>query len=193
MSPTTQASQPAPAPRRLVALLSISAGISVANLYYNQPLLAAMARSFGASERDTGLIPTATQLGYGLAMLVLVPLGDRYERRMLIVRMTWASVLALILVAIAPNLASLAAASLLLGIASMVPQYLVPYAAGAAAAHERGQVVGTVMSGLLIGILLSRTISGFVGAHFGWRVMYLVAALAMAALSVVLRTGLPAQ
>jgi predicted MFS family arabinose efflux permease len=181
------------APRWLVILLAVSAGATVANLYYNQPLLAAMARSTGASERETGLIPTLTQLGYGLAMLVLVPLGDRYERRGLIVRMTLASVVALGLVAVAPNLFALCAASLLLGVASMVPQYIVPYAAGAAAPAERGRVVGSVMSGLLIGILVSRTVSGFIGANFGWRAMYLAAACAMAALSGVLRVFLPPQ
>jgi predicted MFS family arabinose efflux permease len=152
-----------------------------------------MACSTGASERQTGLIPTLTQLGYGLAMVGLVPLGDRYERRRLIVRMSWASVVALGLVAIAPSLIALCAASLLLGICSMVPQYIVPYAAGAAAPEERGRVVGTVMSGLLIGILVSRTVSGFVGANFGWRTMYVVAAIAMAALSCVLRVLLPPQ
>lgn len=182
-----------PASRRLVLLLALSAGVTVANIYYNQPLLAAMARSFGASERETGSIPTLTQLGYGVAMLVLVPLGDRYERRGLIVRMVLISVAALVLLALAPSLPLLAAASLALGIASMVPQYIVPYAAGAAAPNERGQVVGTVMSGLLIGILLSRTISGFVSAHLGWRAMYLIAAAANALLALVLRLQLPSQ
>jgi predicted MFS family arabinose efflux permease len=181
------------APAALVTLLAFSAGGTVANLYYNQPLLAAMARSTGATERQIGMIPTLTQLGYGLAMVALVPLGDRYERRGLIVRMTWASVVALGLVAIAPNWAALCVASLLLGIASMIPQYIIPYAAGVAAPEERGRVVGTVMSGLLIGILVSRTVSGFVGEHFGWRTMYVVAAFAMAALSCVLRVLLPPQ
>ena len=181
------------APRWLVRLLALSAGATVANLYYNQPLLAAMARDFAASERDTGAIPTLTQLGYGLAMLLLVPLGDRYERRGLIVRMTGATVVALICVGAAPNLPTLAIASLFLGVASMVPQYLVPYAAGAAAPEERGRVVGTVMSGLLIGILLSRALSGFVGARFGWRATYFAAALTMALLAIVLRAYLPPQ
>ncbi len=176
-----------------VALLAVSAGVIVANLYYNQPLLALMAASFGVTEEAVGIIPTVTQLGYGAAMLLLVPLGDRYERRSLIVLMTWASVAALLLVAFAPSLPLLAAASLLLGTTSMVPQYVVPYAATAAAPHERGKVVGTVMGGLLIGILLSRTVSGVVGQRFGWRVMYLAAALAMVVAAVVLRARLPPQ
>jgi predicted MFS family arabinose efflux permease len=181
------------APRSLVALLAIGAGVTVANLYYNQPLLAAMARSVGASERETGMIPTFTQLGYGLAMVVLVPLGDRFERRGLIVGMTAATVFALGLVAVAPNLPALTIASFVLGAASMIPQYIVPYAAGAAAPEERGQVVGTVMSGLLIGILISRTVSGFVSAQYGWRIVYVGAACVMAALSVIFRVYLPPQ
>jgi predicted MFS family arabinose efflux permease len=176
-----------------VALLAVSAGAIVANLYYNQPLLALMAASFGVTQEAVGTIPTLTQLGYGAAMLLLVPLGDRYERRSLIVLMTGASVAALLLVAFAPSLPLLAAASLLLGATSMVPQYVVPYAATAAAPHERGKVVGTVMGGLLIGILLSRTVSGVVGQRFGWRVMYIAAALAMVVAAVVLRARLPPQ
>ncbi|MET0384927.1 MAG: MFS transporter [Polyangiales bacterium] len=182
-----------PASRGLVLLLALSAGVTVANIYYNQPLLAAMARSFGATERETGMIPTLTQLGYGLGMLALVPLGDRYERRGLIVRMVVISVAVLVLLAFAPSLPLLAAASLALGVASMVPQYIVPYAAGAAAPEERGRVVGTVMSGLLIGILLSRTVSGFVSEHLGWRAMYLIAAAANGGLALVLRIKLPRQ
>ena len=190
---SSQVSQHSGAPRWLVVLLAVSAGVSVANLYYNQPLLVAMAQTFSASEREMGVIPTLTQLGYGLAMLLLVPLGDRYERRGLILRVAWASVGTLVLVALAPSLPLLAAASLALGSASMIPQYLVPYAASAAPAQARGRVVGSVMSGLLIGILLSRTVSGFVGAHWGWRAMYLVAAVSTAALAGVLQRFLPPQ
>src|SRR4051794_27028959 len=116
----------------LFGLLAVSAGLTVANLYYNQPLLAAMSTDFGVTPRAAGAIPTLTQLGYGLGMLLLVPLGDRFERRGLITKMTAGAAAALLAVAFAPSLGGLIAASLVLGLASMVPQYIVPYAATAA-------------------------------------------------------------
>ncbi len=177
----------------LVALLAVAAGATVANLYYNQPLLEAMAGSFGVSQATVGVIPMLSQLGYGLGMLGLVPLGDRMERRRLIVGMTAASGVVLLGVAAAPSFAWLSALSLLLGLASMVPQAIIPYAAGAAKPTERGRVVGSVMSGLLIGILLSRTVSGLLGARFGWRAVYFMAAGLMFLMAVVLRLRIPAQ
>ncbi len=152
-----------------------------------------MGRTFGASPREVGLVSTTTQLGYGLAMLLLVPLGDRYERRGLIVGMTAASAVALVGVVLAPSLGALLGASLVLGVTSMVPQYVVPFAAGLAGAGDRGRAVGTVMSGVLVGILASRTLAGFVGAAFGWRAMYAVASGVMIVLALLLRATLPAQ
>jgi predicted MFS family arabinose efflux permease len=181
------------APAWLFALLAVAAGATVANLYYNQPLLEAMAGSFGVSQGTAGVIPTLTQVGYGLGMLGLVPLGDRMERRRLIVGMTAASGVVLLGVAAAPSFAALAGLSLLLGLTSMVPQAIVPYAASAARPTERGRAVGSVMSGLLIGILLSRTVSGLLGARFGWRAVYVMAAGVMLALAVALRALLPPQ
>ena len=165
----------------------------MANLYYNQPLLEATASSFGVSQSAVGVIPMLTQLGYGLGMLGLVPLGDRLERRLLIAGMTAASGVVLLGVAAAPSFAWLSGLSLLLGITSMVPQAIVPYAAAAARPTERGGAVGTVMSGLLIGILLSRTVSGLLGARFGWRAVYVMGAGLMLALALALRAFLPAQ
>jgi len=190
-----QAASPAPQPasRRLALLLAAAAGLTVANLYYNQPLLGLIRRTFGASARDVGQVATATQLGYGLAMLLLVPLGDRYERRGLIVGMTAASAVALLGVVLAPSLAALLAMSLVLGVTSMVPQYVVPFAAGLAGAGDRGRAVGSVMSGVLVGILASRTLAGFVGGSYGWRAMYAVAAAVMLVLAVLLRVALPVQ
>ncbi len=180
-------------PRSLGFVLAAAAGLTVANLYYNQPLLGLIRASFGATPRAVGFVSTATQLGYGLAMLVLVPLGDRYERRGLIVGMTAASALALVGVMLAPSLGALLGLSLVLGVTSMVPQYIVPFAAGLAGAGGRGRAVGTVMSGVLVGILASRTLAGFVGAHAGWRSMYGVASGVMVVLAVVLAVMLPEQ
>jgi predicted MFS family arabinose efflux permease len=180
-------------PRSLWTVLAAAAGLTVANLYYNQPLLGLIRGSFGVTAREVGLVATATQLGYGLSMLLLVPLGDRYERRGLIVGMTAASALALVGVALAPSLPALLGLSLVLGVTSMVPQYVVPFAAGLAGPSDRGRAVGTVMSGVLVGILLSRAVAGFWGARFGWRSMYGVAAGLMLLLALVLRAALPVQ
>jgi len=177
--------------RRLVWTLAIASGATVANLYYNQPLLPEIARSFSASLHAVGLVPTLTQVGYGLGMLLVVPLGDARERRSLVVACIGAVSVALLAIALSPSLPWLLAASLVMGIATCVPQILVPLAANLAPQGERGRAVGTVMSGLLSGILLSRTLSGFLGAAWGWRAMYLVAAALMIALAIVLRIALP--
>lgn len=178
-------------PARLVALLAFAAGATVANLYYSQPLLAKIASDFHVSSAAVSIISTATQLGYAAGLLLLVPLGDALERRRLIVTITSVIVMALLLVAAARSLPALVISSFLLGGATIVPQIVVPFAAHLALAHERGRVVGTVMSGLLVGIILSRSVSGFLAAHIGWRTTYVLAAVAMAVLAVVLRLALP--
>jgi predicted MFS family arabinose efflux permease len=188
-----QPPSPAGARPELLALLSVAGAATVANLYYNQPLLASLRASFGATQAAMGRIPMLTQLGYGLGILLLVPLGDRLERRRLIVFMIAVASLVLVGVARAPSLAWFTVLSGVLGLATMVPQLIVPYAATIAAPNERGRVVGTVMSGLLIGILLSRTVSGFVGERFGWRAMYAAAAVLMMVLAAALAAVLPAQ
>jgi predicted MFS family arabinose efflux permease len=177
----------------LFALLAVAAGAIVANLYYAQPLLPAMASDLHASDAAIGVVPTATQLGYGAGMLALVPLGDRVERRALIVAMTALSSVVLVGVAFARDVPMLVTASFVLGLASMVPQVIVPYAATASPPEARGRGVGTVMGGLLVGILLSRTLSGFVGAVWGWRSVYLLAAGLMVAFALLLALRLPEQ
>jgi predicted MFS family arabinose efflux permease len=179
--------------RRLLWLLAIAACLTVANLYYSQPLLPLIARDLHVTPRSAGLIPTATQIGYALGMLLLVPLADSHERRRLIVIMTAAVALALVGVAAAPGVRTLLAASFVLGATTIVPQLVVPFAAASVEDRARGRSVGLVMSGLLIGILLSRTVSGVVGAHLGWRATYLGAAALMLLLAAVLRATLPAQ
>ncbi len=162
--------------RETVWVMAITAGIAVANIYYNQPLLADMSRSFHASTQHIGFIPTLTQVGYAVGMLLFVPLGDLVERRRLIATMLAATVCALVAAAVSPNIFCLAVASLAIGITTIVPQLILPFAAYLAKPQERGRVVGTVMSGLFIGILLARTVSGYVGASLGWRAMYWIAA-----------------
>lgn len=179
--------------RRLIWIMATACGLTAANIYYSQPLLVAIAHSFGASESSAGFIATVTQLGFALGLLLLVPLGDIFKRRNLISGAMVALVLTLIAIALAPSLAVLAVVSLAMGVANVVPQMIVPFAASLARPEERGRVVGTIMSGLLIGILLARTISGFVGAYLGWRAMYWIAAVLMALLLITLYFSLPQE
>ncbi|BBP03401.1 MFS transporter [Sulfuriferula plumbiphila] len=176
---------------RLVGLLAVAAGATVANLYYSQPLLVAIAADIGVRPAAVSVVPTATQLGYAAGLLLLVPLGDSMERRRLIVATTLCAVLMLLGVALAPTLGWLMLASFLLGAVSVVPQLAVPFAAHLAAPDQRGRVIGIVMSGLLVGILLSRTLSGLIGAYAGWRDVYLLAIGVMLMLAVLLQRTLP--
>jgi predicted MFS family arabinose efflux permease len=174
-------------------LLAVAAGLGVANLYYAQPLAAMMASSFGVSAGAIGLSLTACQLGYALGMLLLVPLGDGRERRRLMVQTSVATAIAALLVAFSPSYAVLVVASAVLGFSSCLPQMTVPFAVGLVNRDERGAAIGTVMSGLLTGILLSRTASGLLAAALGWRGTFVGAALAMAILALVLRLSLSTQ
>ncbi|RKH00452.1 MFS transporter [Corallococcus carmarthensis] len=189
-------SDPAPAVSlrpSLVWLMAVAGAVTVANLYYNQPLLGDIGRTLGADGSALGLVPTLTQVGYAVGMLFLVPLGDSLERRKVILLLCGCVGVALVAAGLAPSLHVLVAASFAIGVTTVVPQMLIPFAAQLAAPSERGRVVGTVMSGLLIGILLSRTAAGFVGTHLGWRTMFFVAAGLMGVMGVVLRFMLPAQ
>lgn len=177
--------------RRLVWLMAIACAFSIANLYYVQPLLAQIGQSFGLSVSQIGGVATLMQLGFAMGLLLILPLGDRYPRRTLIVSLLVVVTLALILVALAPTVPMLAAASFVLGFATVVPQIIVPFAASVAAPFERGKVIGTVMSGLLIGVLLARTFSGLIGEYLGWRTVYWSAAILMIVLTLVLRCFLP--
>ncbi len=186
-------SSPAPLRPGLVWLMAGASGAAAGNLCYNQPLLGDIGQSLGASGGALGLVPTLTQVGYAVGMLLIVPLGDSHERRRVIVTMCALVTLALVGTALAPSLPWLVAASFAVGVTTVVPQLLVPFAAHLAQAEQRGRVVGTVMSGLLIGVLLSRTAAGFVGTALGWRAMFWVAAGLMLGLLVVLRLALPVQ
>jgi predicted MFS family arabinose efflux permease len=187
------ASESAHYPRRSVALLAFAGAATVANLYYSQPLLAAIAAELHVRAGAAAMISTATQLGYAAGLLLLVPLGDAVERRKLLVLMTCSIVAALVLVAVSRTLPLLIVSSALLGFATIVPQLVVPFAAHLAPPAQRGRIIGLVMSGLLIGVILSRSVSGFAAAYIGWRTTYLVAAAVMAGLAVMLRFGLPAE
>ena len=158
-----------------IILLAISCGVSVASLYYVQPLEAVIALDFNVSKSAIVFSATLTQIGYAIGLFFLVPLGDLFERRTLITRMLMLAVVAMVSVILSPSYLIFATALFLVGLTSIVPQLIIPYAAQLAKPEERGSVLGTVMSGLLIGILLSRTFSGLVGSALGWRPVYLFA------------------
>src|ERR1700749_1097493 len=177
--------------RGLVLLLALACGTAAANLYYAQPLLHTLGQAFGVSEGTAGLIITISQLGYVVGLSLLVPLGDLHERRTLITGIMLITAAALAVAALAPSFAVMGAAVAVVGLASVVAQVIVPMSSSLSADHERGSVVGTVMSGLLIGILLARTVSGLIAAAFGWRVVFWFAAVAMVLLAATLRRALP--
>jgi len=165
--------------KSIVLLMAVTCGITVANLYFMQPLLNQVTRSFNISESSAGFIVTLTQVGYALGLFLFVPLGDMKERRSLIIKMLIFVGIALFAVAFSPNYFILLAAAFFVGFTTIIPQLIVPFAAQLARPSERGKIIGTVMSGLLIGILLSRTFSGLVGQAFGWRTVYIVAGILM--------------
>ena len=175
----------------LVLIMAVATGVSVASLYYAQPLLPTMAQAFGISPARAGFIVTTAQLGYGLGLLLIVPLGDLMERRGLVVGMTLLAAAGLALTALAPSMTLVLVGTALTGLFSVVAQILVPFAATLAAPERRGKVVGTVMSGLLLGILLARTVAGGLASLGSWRIVYWVGAAAMLVTAAVLRRALP--
>ena len=175
----------------VIFILALGAGFSVASIYYAQPLLPLMGANLHLSVEGMGLVPTLTQAGYALGILFLLPLGDRHDRRKLILMKSAALAVLLLLCSLTGQLSSLLIVSLLIGMAATMAQDIVPAAAILAPAGKQGKMVGTVMTGLLLGILLSRTVSGLVGALFGWRVMYQAAAVSIAMIGVVMWRVLP--
>lgn len=185
---TTQTQPLAPS---LTFLLAISAGLGVASIYYAQPMLGVLGPALGVSDRLIGLVPTLTQLGYAAGILLLAPLGDRFDRRTIILAKAAVLCAALMLAGAAPSIGVLLVASLAIGLTATMAQDIIPAAATLAPEASRGKVVGTVMTGLLMGILLSRVVSGFLAEHFGWRSMFFVAGISIALVGLAAARGLP--
>lgn len=177
--------------RFLILTMAVTAGIAVANLYYIQPLLAEIAAAFHVTQAQVGYAATLTQVGYALGMLMILPLADIREKKSLILFMLVCSAGALLFMAFAWNSTALSVASFAVGFTSVVPQLIVPLAAQLADPKERGRIIGTVMSGLLIGILVSRTFSGLVGEYLGWPAVYFIASGLMILLAFFLTFRLP--
>lgn len=174
-----------------VWLMAAASGITVANIYYNQPLLSVFSGYFHVEAWKAGLVATAAQVGYGLGLLFFVPLGDLLERRRLIVFLINACAVCLVAAALAPNLPFLIVAQLLVGLSAISAQILIPLGVEMTPPEERGRLVGAIMSGVLCGILLGRVVAGFISDLWGWRTVYFAAAGAMLVLGFILRSRLP--
>lgn len=175
----------------LLLIMSMASGITVANIYYLQPLLAHMASDFHISQTQAGMITTLVQVGYASGLLLILPLADILEKRRLICLMVLLSAVFLFLFYLSPNAFLSAFLAFGIGFTSMVPQLLIPFGAQMSRPEERGKVIGCIMSGLLIGVLLSRMLSGVLGTYFGWRSIFLLATFLMLLLSLILWHVLP--
>jgi len=175
----------------LLIIMSVTTGVVVANNYYNQPLLGLMAKDFGISELQISSIPMLTQIGYAFGLFFIVPLGDKLRRKKLILVDFAFIIAALIGMALSKSPFLLKVFSFIIGFTAVIAQLLIPMAAQLATDNKRGRAIGTVMSGLLMGILASRTLSGYIGAHFGWQAIYYVAAVLISLLFFCLVRYLP--
>jgi predicted MFS family arabinose efflux permease len=181
------------APAWLPMLFAIACGLIVANLYYGQPLVGPIASELGLSPAAAGLLVTLTQIGYGLGLLFIVPLGDIVENRRLVLTLIISCALALLSAAMVRSAPVFLAAAAAIGFTSVTVQILVPWSAHMASEANRGRVVGNVMSGLLMGIMLARPVASFVASLWGWHAIYLLSAAVMAALAVLLLFILPSR
>jgi predicted MFS family arabinose efflux permease len=178
-------------PHRLVLLFAVACGLSVANIYFAFPLLDAMAHDFSIEPAAIGMVVTMTQIGYALGLILIVPLGDLLDRRLLIVSQAALSALALVAVGLAPTAFVLMAGMIVVGLLAVAVQVLVAFGASLARPAERGRVVGSVTSGTVIGILLARFVSGVLADLGGWRSVYLCSAVLMLAMAGLLLRMLP--
>lgn len=166
-------------PGYLLLILAIISGLAVANLYYNQPLLNDICRDLRVSEFTANLIPMVTQIGYALGLLFIIPLGDLYSRRRIIVINFSLLSISMLSIALSESIWFVLASSLVTGICSVMPQIFIPIASQFSRPEDKSKNVGILVSGLLTGILGSRVISGMVGEYWGWRTMYYLAAVIM--------------
>lgn len=177
--------------RGLLFIMSLTTGLVVANNYYNQPLLGLMANYFKVDELEISSVPMLTQIGYAFGLFLIVPLGDKLKRKKLVLIDFVFIFISLLAAGFAQNPLQLKIASFFIGLTCVVPQVMVPMAAQLASDEKRGAAIGTVMTGMFIGILGSRTISGFIGAHYDWQTMYFIAAGIMVILFLLLTKLLP--
>ncbi|MCS3018474.1 MFS transporter [Phocaeicola vulgatus] len=178
-------------PASLLWTLAIIAGISVANLYYNQPLLNRISRDLQTSEFTANLIAMITQIGYAIGLLFIIPLGDLFKRKTIILINFTVLVVSLLTIALTPYIHLILFASLLTGICSVMPQIFIPIVAQFSTPETKGKNVGMIVSGLLTGILASRVVSGIIGEYLGWRFIFFVAAGMMVICVIIIMRVLP--
>ena len=178
-------------PASLLWTLAIIAGISVANLYYNQPLLNRISRDLQTSEFTANLIAMITQIGYAIGLLFIIPLGDLFKRKTIILINFTVLVVSLLTIALTPYIHLILFSSLLTGICSVMPQIFIPIAAQFSTPETKGKNVGMIVSGLLTGILASRVVSGIIGEYLGWRFIFFVAAGMMVICVIIIMRVLP--
>ena len=188
---TCTARQSVASETRLIPFLGVACAIGVSSIYYNQPLLLEMRETFLTTPAHIGLVAMATQIGYSGGLLFFVPLGDVRERRKLVTRLFGGVALALLLAALAPTFQLLIIASALVGAMASVTHVVLPLASEVASQGDRGKAIGTVMTGLLLGILLARTFAGWVSKIYGWRSVFLLAAVINLAFVPILRAFMP--
>lgn len=176
---------------KIVFLLAAGAGLSVASIYYSQPMLGIIGTAFKTGVSDIGLVPMLTQIGYALGILLLAPLGDRFDRRRIILVKGLLLTLTLLLCGFASTWHLLLLSSLAIGLLATVAQDIIPAAATLSSDSSRGKTVGMVMTGLLAGILLSRVFSGVVAELFGWRSVYAIAAAGVGVITLAIWRALP--
>lgn len=176
-----------------LAILTVTAGVSISNIYFNQPLLTEIRASFPGDASWVGAVPAATQIGFATGMLLISPLGDRMDRRRLIILQAAGTCAALLMAVMAPTLTILTGASFVLGLFATMAQQAGPFATELVPAHERGRAIGLVMSGLLTGILVARAFAGFIGAHFGWRAVFAAAIAAVLLMATMVFRTLPSS
>lgn len=172
-------------------LFAAAAGVAVGNLYWTQPLLARIAENFGVQASVGGHLMTATQVGYALGILLLVPLGDMANRRKLVTTLLALCAVSLVIAAFAPHFGVLGLSLALVGFTTVSGQVILPMAGGLAAPQDRGRIVGIVTSGVVVGILFARTVNGFIANLAGWRSIYIVAAVLNIILIFALRKRIP--
>lgn len=181
---------PAVVPSWLILLMAACAGITVANIYYSQPILKEIASEFGASESSVGMIPMLSQIGYGLGLFFITPLGDKMDKKKLILSLQYLLIGALLLLYFSTGIVAVWVLSVLIGLLAVSVQVIMPMAAGFNL-QEKGKNVGIIFTGVLVGILAARVFSGTIADLLGWRQVYLVSLIAVAAGTIVLTVFLP--